>query len=282
MIRPVHRGWRLVYPPFLVLTALSTLILYLVATDTDDLFAWTIRPPVTAAFLGAGYASGFVLMALTVRERVWANARVALVTVLVFTVCTLGATLAHLSNFHFDRTGLPRAAAWIWLAIYVAVPVTMATVLVLQLRLPGGDPPVRRELPAGLRTVLGAQCLVLVGVGAALLVDPAWVAPGWPWPITPLTGRAIGAWCLPLGVAAAMVVRERDAWRLRAAAVTYVVLGVLHLGALVRFREDIRWGEPQTWVYLVVLVSMIATGGWGRALAADGAAEPTAQLSGTK
>jgi hypothetical protein len=282
MIRSVHPGWRLVYPPFLVLTALSTLILYLVATDTDEIFAWTIRPPVTAAFLGAGYASGFVLMALTVRERVWANARVALVTVLVFTVCTLGTTLAHLENFHFDRTGLPRVAAWVWLGVYVVVPITMSVVLVLQLRQAGGDPPVRRELPAGLRLVLGVQSIVLVGVGVALLADPAWVAPGWPWPLTPLTGRAIGAWCLPLGVAAAMVVRERDAWRLRSAAVTYVVLGVLHLGALVRFRDDIRWGEPQTWAYLVVLVSMIATGAWGRALTTETATEPVDQLSGTK
>ncbi|MCU0310160.1 MAG: hypothetical protein MUE36_04355 [Acidimicrobiales bacterium] len=282
MIRTVHPGWRLVFPPFLVLTALSTVILYVSATDTDEIFAWTVRPPVSAAFLGAGYASGFVLMALTVRERVWANARVALVTVLVFTLCTLGATLAHVGNFHFDRTGLPRFAAWFWLAVYVAVPLTMSVVLVLQLRMPGGDPEVRRPLPPVLRIVLAAQALVLGVVGAALLLDPTRMQSLWPWELTPLTARAIGAWAFALGVAAAMVVAERDAWRLRAAAVTFVMLGVLHLGALVRFDDDIRWGEPQTWIYLVVVASMVVTGLWGRILSLGTPAEPRPQLSGTK
>jgi hypothetical protein len=282
MIRPVHPGWRLVFPPFLVLTALSTVILYVDATDTDEIFAWTVLPPVSAAFLGAGYASGFVLMALTVRERVWANARVALVTVLVFTLCTLGATLAHLGNFHFDRTGLPQFAAWFWLAVYVVVPLTMSVVLVLQVRMPGVDPEVRRPLPPVLRVVLAIQAVALGVVGAALLLDPARMQPLWPWELTPLTARAIGAWVFALGAAAAMVVAERDAWRLRAAAVTYVVLGVLHLGALVRFADDIRWGEPQTWIYLVVVASMVVTGVWGRMLSVGAPAETRAQLSGTK
>jgi hypothetical protein len=257
-----------VYPPFLALTALSTVVLYLDAHGTAERFAWTVLPPVSAAFLGAGYASGFVLIALTTRERAWAGARIALVTVFAFTVCTLATTLAHLDRFHFGAGGLAEVAAWVWLAVYVVVPLGMAAAFVRQRSEPGVDPPVVRPMPRPLRALLAAQALVLGAVGLALLVRPTWVEPAWPWALTPLTGRAVGAWCLPLGIAAAIAVWEHDTWRLRAAAVTYVVLAVLHAGALVRFGDDVRWGEPGTWAYLVVLASMAVVGVWGRVLGA--------------
>lgn len=270
MIRGVHPAWRWVYPPFLALTALSTVVLYVDADSTADRFAWTVLPPVSAAFLGAGYASGFVLIALTTRERVWAGARIAVVTVFAFTLCTLWATLAHLDRFHFGAGGLAELAAWIWLAVYVAVPIGMAVAFVLQHRVPGEDPPVLRPMPGLLRVLLAVQAVVLGLVGIALLVRPTWVEPAWPWALTPLTGRAVGAWCLPLGIAAALAMWEHDTWRLRAAGVTYVVLAVLHTGALVRYRDDVRWGEPGTWAYLVVLASMAVVGVWDRLLGGAG------------
>jgi hypothetical protein len=275
VLRTVHPAWRWVYPPFLALTAASTVILFAVATETDDTFAWTVQPAVSAAFLGAGYASGFVLIALTTRVRVWAGARIALVTVFAFVLCTLATTLAHLDRFHFGRGGLAGAAAWLWLVVYLVVPVGMGVAFWLQRGVPGDDPPVRHPLPTALTVLLGVQAVVLVVVGAAILVDPERVAGGWPWVLTPLTGRAVGAWCLPLGLAAALAVRERDAWRLRAAAVTYVVLGVLHATVLVRFRDDIAWDRWGTWAYLAVLASMVVAGTWGWALGV-GAAPPGA------
>jgi hypothetical protein len=279
VLRTVHPAWRWVYPPFLALTAASTVILFAIATETDDTFAWTVQPAVSAAFLGAGYASGFVLIALTTREHLWSGARIALVTVLAFVLCTVATTLAHLDRFHFGRSGLAGAAAWLWLAVYLVVPVAMGVAFWLQRRVPGRDPAVQRPLPIAARAALAVQAVVLVVVGAALLVDPESVAAGWPWALTPLTGRAVGAWCLPLGLAAAMAVVERDAWRLRAAAVTYVVLGVLHATVLVRFHDDIAWDRRGTWAYLAVLASMVVVGAWGWALG-QGLAPP--EISGAR
>jgi hypothetical protein len=263
VLRTVHPAWRWVYPPFLALTAASTVILFAIATETDDTFAWTVQPAVSAAFLGAGYASGFVLIALTTREHLWSGARIALVTVLAFVLCTVATTLAHLDRFHFGRSGLAGAAAWLWLVVYLVVPVAMGVAFWFQYRVPGHDPAVQRPLPMVARVALVVQAVVLVLAGVALLVDPERVAEGWPWALTPLTARAVGAWCLPLGLAAALAVRERDAWRLRAAAVTYVVLGVLHATVLVRFHDDIAWDRSGTWAYLAVLASMVVVGAWG-------------------
>ena len=64
------------------------------ASRTDEAFAWTIQPPLAAAFLGAGYASGCVLVLLTLRAGTWSQARWPLLTILVFTVLTLAGDAA--------------------------------------------------------------------------------------------------------------------------------------------------------------------------------------------
>jgi hypothetical protein len=76
-------------------------------------------------------------------------------------------------------------------------------------------------MPAGLAAVLVTQGVVLAATGMALVIAPDRVAEWWPWTLTPLAGRAIGAWFLALGFAAGLAVRERDLSRLRAAAVAY-------------------------------------------------------------
>jgi hypothetical protein len=246
------------------LTLLSTASLYVLAEQTDRLFAWTIMPPLSAAFLGAGYASGFVLVVLTRPERVWARARVAYATVCVFVWATLLVTLLHLDRFHFDAAGgWPRFFAWLWLVVYVTVPPWMTALLLAQRRAPGVDPDVTRPMPVGLAAVLVTQGVVLAATGMALVVAPDRVAEWWPWTLTPLAGRAIGAWFLALGFAAGLAVRERDLSRLRAAAVAYVCFGLLQSGALVRFSGDVEWDRPSAWAYVAMLALVTISGAYG-------------------
>lgn len=51
--------------------------LYLLSGTTNVYFSWTINPPLTAAFLGAGYLASTLLELLSAREKVWARARPA-------------------------------------------------------------------------------------------------------------------------------------------------------------------------------------------------------------
>jgi hypothetical protein len=249
---------------FLALTLLSTVSLYVLAEETDRLFAWTIMPPLSAAFLGAGYASGFVLVALTRREQVWARARLAYATVCVFVWVTLLVTLLHLDRFHFDAAGgWPRFFAWLWLVVYITVPPWMAALLLAQRRAPGVDPEVTRPMPVGLAAVLVAQGVVLALTGVALVFAPDRVAEWWPWTLTPLVGRAIAAWFLALGFAAGLAVHEKDLSRLRAAAVTYVCFGLLQAGALVRFSGDVEWDRPSAWGYVAILALITISGAYG-------------------
>jgi len=260
-VRGLSRGTRGLLAGFVVLTALATNQLYVLSTHTDAYFAWTIRPPLTAAFLGAGYAAGLVLVLLGLRARAWAEARIAVVTVAVFSALTLLATVLHRDRFHFGADGaIARFAAWFWLGVYIAVPVALAVLIVRQQRMPGVDPPRRHPVPGVVAAAVGLQGLVMLAVGVALFVAPSTARSLWPWPLTPLTARVVAAWLIAFGVAAGVALVERDLDRLTAGAVAYTVFGVLELLALPRFGEVGRWDSPAGIGYLVVLVSVVLVG----------------------
>jgi hypothetical protein len=91
---------------------------YLLSSQTDRYFAWTIKLPLTAAFLGGFYLTALGMAVLSARQREWSRARVGIPGVAAFLWLTLLATLLHLGLFHLH--GGPeaaRAAAWAWLVI---------------------------------------------------------------------------------------------------------------------------------------------------------------------
>jgi hypothetical protein len=238
--------------------------LYVFTGDTERFFAWTINPPLTAAFLGAGYWASCLLQFLASRERSWAGARVAVPAVLIFTTLTLVVTLVHLDRFHFQSGhASARIATWAWLAIYVGVPPVLLALLVRQLRTPGRDPARGKPLPRWLRSLLSLQAAALLGIGFSLLTTPEDAMAIWPWPLTPLTGRAIGAWLLGIGIAAAHVLYEDDWLRVRIAMRSFAALGMLHLVAVARYCGTFDWGDGRAWLYLLFLVTILGVGVYG-------------------
>jgi hypothetical protein len=236
--------------------------LILAPERTADLFAWTIQAPVTTAFLGAAYWASGIAELVSAREPVWANARVTVAPVFVFTTLTLVITLFHIDRFHLgaDQPLAARTVATVWLAVYAAVPVILAWVWWRQLREPGGDPPRAFPLPRWARGPLVVHAALMLTVGVALVLAPESVAPAWPWPLTALTGRAIGAWAIGLGLGAALGAWENDWRRLKAASAAYAAFGALGLLALVRFAGSIAWSSAGAWILVVVLGSLLVGG----------------------
>jgi hypothetical protein len=260
---PVLRPVRVLLVAFGVLTSLAVLALYVRPETTDQFFAWTIKPPLTAAFLGAGYVAGCALVVLSLRSTAWVHARAAIVTILAFSVLTLVATLAHLDRFHFGvAAALPRSAAWFWLAVYVVVPTVLVVLLVLQLRAPGTHPPKVRPMPRWLIAALAFEGGVMFVVGVVLFVWPGALG-AWPWPLSALTSRMIGAWLISFGIAAGGALVESDLGRLRAPAVAYLLFAVAELLALLRYRSTLAWDTAPAWLYLAFLVLVAVTAAAG-------------------
>ncbi len=235
--------------------------LFILTEQTDKYFAWTITPPITAAFLGAAYWASVAVELIAARERFWARARIAVTAVWLFTTLTLIVTLLHLDKFHFNSCDLiPQFAAWFWLTIYAVVPIAMLLAFRAQRRLSGGDPPRQSPFPIWLRIIFLIQGAIMLIVGAALLAFPATTISIWPWTLTILTGRAIGAWLLAVGVAAFHAIRENDLLRIRPLGAGFTVLAILEVVALLRYPAPLNWSLPQSWIYLIFLVSVLLVG----------------------
>jgi hypothetical protein len=173
----------------LVLAAANGLFLYFFPSRAETDYAWSIVPPVNAAFIGAGFLAGTVatglVLATATRWRTFSTLPVAL-WVLASTL--LAATLIHEDRFKWDY-----APTWLWAVVYAGVPLAVPFLVMRQRRnadaAPSADP--------RLRTVrlLSAVVGVPVLVGAlALFAAPVELGEHWLWPLTPLLGRAVGAW----------------------------------------------------------------------------------------
>lgn len=238
---------------------------------TADWFAWTIDTPMTAVFLGAAYWSSAVLELAGVGSIAWSRARLAVWPVLAFTTITLVVTLAHLDKFHLggDEPASARIVTWGWLAIYAGVPVAILVGIGLQTRsrVPEtGSRSLRRRLPTGLRVLLTVLAAVLLVSGTALLLVPASVSGAWPWPLTDLTARAIGAWLVGLGWAAAQARLIDDVAWVQPLGLTGVTFVVLEAFALVRYGDSLDWSSAGAVAYVALLGVVGVAAAWILAL----------------
>jgi hypothetical protein len=272
-IKPVIPAmrWLLIVAGLLVLGAGNSLFLF--STRTDDYFAWTIGNPLTAAFLGAAFWSSCALELLSAREDAWSRARLAVPAVLIFTILTAIATMIHRDLFHDTWI------AWAWIAIYLLVPPVLMIVLGMQLRAPGVDEPRQFPLPDWLRVLSVVQGVVLLGAGCALMLAPNDAMTIWPWPLTELTGRAIGAWLISLGVIAIQAAWENDFLRVRATAIAALLMAVLQSVALVRYPDTVAFSSIEGVAYLLALanvavVAIVSLMGYLRATRAQTEPQP--------
>jgi hypothetical protein len=261
LIKPVIPLTRLTFVLSAALAIIAGVQLYVLADHTKTYFAWTIAAPLSAAFLGASYWAGALLLLLGLRERAWANLRIAVAAVLGFVPLMCLATVMHFDRFHLSRIEFePRLAAWAWMIVYVTVPFILVAMLVLQLRAPGGDPSRTARVSPALRMLIGANAVIAGAVGLALFVAPQAMAPVWPWPLTPLTSRAIGSGFVAMATGSIQFLREKDWVRTRIGPVPYMLIGALHLAALLRYHATVDWARAGSWVYLFFMIAVFVGG----------------------
>ena len=255
-VRPFTRG---VFVVGVCLTAGTGIGLFAVPDRTADYWAWTIKAPLTAAFFGAGYIGAAVSLALAARAREWPRTRTVLVAALTLTSLALLATLRHLDTFAFGDGGLPEAVAWVWLAVYVALPPLALVAFVLQERAeePGNDDGGVPALPAT-RLMLGGVGLAVGALGVALLTEWSALTERWPWPLPPLPASVLGGWlCTYAAAFLWFAVRERDWRRVRIGVAPVMLSFALDLVAAARFRDDFRAGA-ETAAYVGGLAGLLA------------------------
>jgi hypothetical protein len=249
---------RAVFVAGFCLTVGTGIGLMAVPRRTADYWAWTIKAPLTAAFFGAGYLAAALSLILGARTREWRRARIVAVLAFTLTALALLDTLRDTGPFAFGAGGLTEVVAWIWLAVYVALPPAVLVAFIRQERA-GGAAEYGTEHPAlrASRLILGTAGVVVAAFGVALLADTAWLVDRWPWPLPPLPATVTGAWfCTVAAGLLWFALRERDWSRARIGVAPIALALVLDLVSAVRFRHELADGVS-TVVYIAGCVALL-------------------------
>ncbi len=115
----------------------------------------------------------------------------------------------------------------------------------------------RSKPPLLMRMLLFAQSTMMLGVGVALFTAPTVLASFWPWKLAILTSQPVGAWLIRLGIFALHSALENDFRRIQAAMVSYLGFAILELLALLRYLANVDWTNPNAWLYLVFMSSLV-------------------------
>jgi hypothetical protein len=250
---PVFPLTRVVLWADVAVTVIAGIALYPLARQADTDFAWTIKAPITAAFLGAGYWGAMVGIALAAMTRDWQRVRAVFVVGVVLTSLMLLPTLIYIDQFHLDEgTGAAKRLAWFWLILYLVQPLVVAAVFVWQERAGGRyEYGVEQPVLPWLKLVLGIHAVGLTAVALALW--PIRADGFWPWPLPDLAAGAIAVWLVTFAAAAGWCLREGDWRRCRVIFPAYLTMLVLLIFAALRFSEAFDGGAWQTWTWLAAI-----------------------------
>jgi len=263
--RPLTRALKVLFAGFAALALTAGALLFIGSEHTDKWFSWDIKPPLTAAFLGAAYWAAFVLLAWTARRRWWEDAQATVVPVLLIAVLLLIATLVHLDKFDLDSL-----AGWFWLIAYICVPPVMGLLIWQQLSVQPQarepEPGAGALAPPWLRILLGLEGVVMLCAGVALYVAPVGARELWPWIVTPLTARAMAAFVIGFGAAAGWAALHPRLRGLEGAAYAYATLGGLELVALARYGDTLQASSAGEAAFVAFAALVLLTGFAGAVL----------------
>ena len=242
------RGVSLFIVPFLVV---AFVILYLFPTHTARLWAWTIPITMTSMTLASAYLGGAYFFVRVARSRHWHEVGTGFLAVTTFASLLGVATIVHWEVFAHDHL-----AFWLWAGLYFVAPFLVLGAWLANRRYAApaaaGDVLLRPVERAAL-TVVGGVALV---TGIVMFLAPAGMTDIWPWPLTDLSCRVVGAtFCLGGALAGVCVDPRWSAARIMLQVETLMLS--LILVAAVRAHDELR-SEPLSWPLLLGSLGMLA------------------------
>jgi hypothetical protein len=236
-----------------------------VPAHTDEWFAWTMPSPLTAMLLGGLLiALAVTLLFGAVTDR-WVDSRVVVPPLLTTAALALVASLVEADSLHEDWTWTA------WVALHAVIVVLGAAAYIAQWFEEGSEAR-REDGPApGFSALVALEAAALLALGLVLTIDPERGMALWPWTISAIDSRTLGAVIVALGAAAASATFEGEPKRLRPFAVLDIGAAVAVAAAYLRDLDGLDWGRPMTAIIAVMAGLLAATGVWElRALRAPG------------
>jgi hypothetical protein len=241
----------IVIVPFL-LAAFVLLYFWPSAQDTGRLFAWRIIPPFTSMTLAAVYLGGAYFFLLAARAQRWHTVGGGFLSVGLFASLMGIATIVHWSLFIHTNV-----AFWLWAGLYFTTPFL---VFAVWWRNRVEEPPVPVEdlvLSKGAARLIGLVGALASAACLLLSVAPGFAIDVWPWTLTPLTARVMGA-IFALAAVGIAAFRCRRWSGVRILLQVEGLMLVLIAVAIVRARNDFVASRPLTWLFAAGFVALAA------------------------
>lgn len=242
-ILPETRWLAVLIIPFLVV---AFIILYFWPHDTDKLFAWTIKPAMTPMMLAAAYGGGIYFFTRVVLAKRWHLVKLGFLPVTAFATLLGIATLLH-----WDRFNHSHISFFTWTALYFTTPfLVFAVWLRNRMTDPETAEPDEVLIPQVIRLFIAVIGVITLAVSLLLFLQPALMIRLWPWMLTPLTARVVGAMFALPGVVGLGIAREQ---RWSAARIILEAQGfslVMILIATARAWSDFEQSNPLTWLFV--------------------------------
>lgn len=235
--------------PFLLV---SVPVLLIWPGESGRLFAWPVMPTLTAMILGAVYLGGAFFFLLAARARRWHTIKGGFVPIATFATLMGIATALHWEKFTHSNV-----AFWLFAFLYFVTPFLIVGVWLVNRRLEDRSSVDHVTVPATMARIIGAIGVLAVAVSLFLFLLPERAIEVWPWTLTPLTARTLGA-IFALGMAAVGAFTERrwSAFRIIVRVEMFMLALILIAG--VRASGDFDPSNVLTWLFVVGFVGLLA------------------------
>ena len=242
----------------------ALIILWGMPTRTDDLWAWTIKAPLTPIFMGAGYGAGAYFFYRVFRTPRWHEVYVGVISAAVFALLMLITTILHYDKFNQGKAhdGLPdpptlaTLAFYGWTGVYILSPFVVGYLWWRnQQRDPRTPEPGEQLVPDNVRLVTRVIAFGALLAGLAVLIDPTIAVDNWGWTLTPLTARVLACFTCQVGTGFLLLSLDPrwSSWRVLVQTFLLAV-ALLLVGAI---RQWDTFGEDSTmqWGYVLGLIA---------------------------
>jgi hypothetical protein len=250
-VLPATRILSIAIIPFL-LVAFVVLYFWPSADDTPRLFAWRIAPGFTSMVLASVYLGGSYFFLRAARAKQWHRVSGGFIAVGLFATMMGVATIIH-----WDRFIHTNVSFWLWDGLYFTTPLLVLAVWFANQREHVATTAADLLLPEVTATIIGVLGIAAIVTSVFLFVFPRTAITIWPWALTELTARVMGA-IFALGVAGVGAFTDR---RWTSARILLQVEGfmlVLILLAVVRARGDFDPSRGLTWAFAAGFLGLAA------------------------
>ncbi len=254
-VLPVTRALAVIIVPVLVT---AFIMLYFFPRNSGQLFAWPVKPMMSAMMLGATYIGGAYFFSMVVLTKKWHAVRLGFIP-----VTTFAAILGISTILHWDKFTQGHISFILWALLYFVLPFVIPVVWYINQRHNRGGPDPRRgELPRALTLTSAALGAVMTLVSLTLFIAPQLLIPAWGWTLSPLTGRVMSAMFALSGLVGMEVGYDRHWSSVRIIMWAQVISILLFLVAIMPAAGDINWSHWGTWLFIGGLLAALGINIW--------------------